>query len=65
MGACMLLTGQTEKIRQQFPAAGNILLHPLEGKNPLQGGTVARGTDRERDSGGRFVKSGSEMEMVR
>ena len=64
MGACMLLTGQTEKIRQQFPAAGNILLHPLEGKNPLQGGTP-RGTDRERDSGGRFVKSGSEMEMVR
>ena len=62
MGARMLLTGQTEKIRQQFPAAGNILLHPLEGKLPLQGGTVAQ---RDRDSGGRFVKSGSEMEMVR
>ena len=65
MGACMLLTGQTEKIRQQFPASGNILLHPLEGKTPFRAEPSPRGTDRERDSGGRFVKSGSDMEMVR
>ena len=65
MGACMLLTGQTEKYASNSPAAGNILLHPLEGKTPSRAEPSQRRTDRERDSGGRFVKSGSEMEMVR
>lgn len=65
MGACMLLTGQTEKYASNSPPPETFFSTRLKAKTPFRAEPSPRGTDRERDSGGRFVKSGSEMEMVR